>query len=382
VSCGILLRLLLAGAFIPMPVEAVGVAIDHKEVGCVEAGKFPSLEARFDPEPRVVRARVYFKPEGWPSWYWVPMKKEGESFYGVLPKPERKLARFDYYISVLDPFFVESRTPEYAPSVVSGANACGGSKVMAVGLAKVAQVIVSGTEGIAHAPLVPAGFASDGVAGGGAGAAAAGATVAVGGAGGASAAGATAATTAAAGGGIGTTVLVVAGGVAVAGGIAAVVATRGEGGDSGDATYSGEFAGIMTWTGGCTSDWRHAGTLRMELHNTSGGLGGSMAGADGTVTVVSTTCPPPPGHLEVGQNWIHGMPATPVTGSLAALGFNFSNSQPTTMNGTEQQVWTFSGSGTSETINGTLIKTDTFRDAGGSARSASVTMPVTLTRQR
>ena len=86
-----------------------------------------------------------------------------------------------------------------------------GSTTAAGGAAfgKAARVVVSGPEGVLDAPLVPAGFSTDGVV---AGAAA--------GSGGTGAVGAAGTGGAAAGGGISTTVLV-AGGVAVAGGAAA-----------------------------------------------------------------------------------------------------------------------------------------------------------------
>ena len=43
---------------------ADGIVIDHKEVGCVVAGSFPQLLARFDPAESVARARVAFRPVG------------------------------------------------------------------------------------------------------------------------------------------------------------------------------------------------------------------------------------------------------------------------------------------------------------------------------
>jgi hypothetical protein len=213
----------------PALASADALTIEHKEVGCVAAGKFPRFEARFDPANAVARARLHFKPEGWPHWYSVPMKQEGASFLGVLPKLDKKLEKFAYYISVVDRSFTESRTPEYAPGVVSGPAGCQQNKVLALGLRKAVQVIVSGPEGVLNAPLVPVGFSTDGVIAGVAGSGSAPTAAGASGAGataGAASGTAAAGGAAAAGGGISTALLVV-GGVAVAGGATALAVKSG-----------------------------------------------------------------------------------------------------------------------------------------------------------
>ena len=187
-----------------------GVNIDHTGVGCVVAGKFPRFDARLDPAASVARARLHFRPEGGPHWYFVDMKPEASLFRGILPKPQKTLHRFSYYIDVTDKAFHASRTAEFTLDVAAGPAACGRQKVLASSVAK-ARVLVHAPEGVAGAPALPPGFAGEGVV-----------TVS-------SAGVETAATTGAgAGGGLGTTALVV-GGVAVAAGAAAVVATSGEG---------------------------------------------------------------------------------------------------------------------------------------------------------
>jgi hypothetical protein len=139
-------------------------AIDHQEVGCVVAEKFALFRARFDPAESVARARVHFRAEGGPLWYYVEMKPQGDAFYGTLPKPRKTTKRIQYYIEVVDKAFAESRTPEYAPDVVEGAAACDMKKALA-GAAKAASVVVGGPAG---APLIPAGFASSGIVAAGA----------------------------------------------------------------------------------------------------------------------------------------------------------------------------------------------------------------------
>jgi hypothetical protein len=145
------------------PASAQAPVIDHQGVACVVAEKFALLSARFDPAESVARARVHFRAEGGPVWYYVEMKPQAGAFQGTLPKPRKSTKKIQYYIEVVDKAFAESRTAEYAPDVVDGAAACGMKKAMA-GVANAASVVVGGPAG---APLIPAGFASSGIVGAG-----------------------------------------------------------------------------------------------------------------------------------------------------------------------------------------------------------------------
>ena len=156
----VLSSIALSGA----PASAQAPAIDHQQVACVVAEKFALFSARFDPAESVARARVHFRAEGGPVWYYVEMKPQGGAFQGTLPKPRKTTKKIQYYIEVVDKAFAESRTPEYAPDVVDGAAACGVQKAMAA-VVNAASVVVSGPVG---APLIPAGFASSGIVAAGA----------------------------------------------------------------------------------------------------------------------------------------------------------------------------------------------------------------------
>ena len=95
--------------------RAEAPAIDHREVKCIVAGKFPRMDACFLPA-EVVQARVYFRSEGTATWYYVDMKRvAGQKGYadvnpapgyvsGVLPRPSKKLVgkRVDYYVEASD----------------------------------------------------------------------------------------------------------------------------------------------------------------------------------------------------------------------------------------------------------------------------------------
>src|SRR6478672_89844 len=76
------------------------VAIDHKAVGCIVVGKYPKMNACFTPAADLARSRVYFRPEGVASWYYVDMKSDQPCFAGVLPKPGKKLVgkKIEYYV--------------------------------------------------------------------------------------------------------------------------------------------------------------------------------------------------------------------------------------------------------------------------------------------
>ncbi len=80
----------LAAAALAAPsVHAQGVAIDHKAVGCIVAGKFPKMNACFSPAAQFAKGRVYFREQATPTWYYVEMKSDAPCHSGVLPKPSR-----------------------------------------------------------------------------------------------------------------------------------------------------------------------------------------------------------------------------------------------------------------------------------------------------
>jgi hypothetical protein len=118
---------LVAVASVPVVASAQsGLAIDHKAVECIVQGKFPKMNSCFAPAADVARARVYFRPEGVESWYYVDMKSDAPCLAGVLPRPRKELVgkHINYYVQVTDKSFNESRTSEYNPIVVNGESEC------------------------------------------------------------------------------------------------------------------------------------------------------------------------------------------------------------------------------------------------------------------
>jgi hypothetical protein len=131
-----------------------GIAIDHKDVSCIVVGKYPKMNACFAPNSDVARARVYFRPEGNPNWYYVEMKADAPCMAGVLPKPRKELLNkhVDYYVHVTDKKFTEARTLEYNPIVVSAESDCKNKPVAPYVTNAAVQVF----------PGLPAGFAVGG----------------------------------------------------------------------------------------------------------------------------------------------------------------------------------------------------------------------------
>ena len=140
------LVLLVYGAATARP-EAV--AIDHKAVGCIVVGKYPKMNACFTPTADLARSRVYFRPEGVPSWYYVEMKSDQPCFTGTLPKPGKKLVgkKIEYYVEAQNKAFEPARTAEFDPIVVKSTQECKKNVPVAHGGCPLAPRTVRSTRG-------------------------------------------------------------------------------------------------------------------------------------------------------------------------------------------------------------------------------------------
>jgi len=152
---GRLVGLVLA-VLTPAIAHSQGLEIDHKAVGCIVVGKYPKMNACFTPAASLARSRVYFRPEGTPSWYYVDMKSDQPCLSGTLPRPGKKLVgkKVEYYLEAQDKAFTPSRTAEYAPIVVRSAQECKKN-------VPVAPFLNNAT--VAVFPSVPAGFVGGGI---------------------------------------------------------------------------------------------------------------------------------------------------------------------------------------------------------------------------
>lgn len=331
-------------------VGAQPVTIEHQPVGCAAAEKFPRLQARFTPAETVATARVVFQGQT-ADWYSVTMKPEGTVFVGVLPKPQKSLKTFRYYIEVTDKALGSNRTADYTASVIDSSGACQGKTIAeALGTASVVLQVPAG------AAALPAGFASTGVAV--AGSAAGTGSVAGG-------------TGAAGGGGLSGTTLAVVGGVAAGG---ALVATQVGGGE---ATYAGPFqiGTVLTRLGSgntsqviCSAPVDIVGTLRIEdrgggnghlfadwTERSSGGGNCALSQADRVDNDISLDTP---GNIQYTRSF-----SVPVqTGSVTRV-LSFSGAlRGDTILGTWTMSW---GARTTPAANGAFI-TDAYPPTGAS----------------
>src|SRR6476646_5887908 len=147
---------LILATLTPTIALSQGLEIDHKAVGCIVVGKYPKMNACFTPTASFARGRVYFRPEGTPTWYYVDMKSDQPCLTGILPRPGKQLVgkHVEYYLEAQNKSFVPSRTAEYAPIVVRSAQEC--KKEVPV-----APFLNNAT--VAVFPSVPAGFVGGGI---------------------------------------------------------------------------------------------------------------------------------------------------------------------------------------------------------------------------
>ena len=129
------------------------LTVKTDDVQCVPEGRFPEITACFEPASKLARARLYFRADRTPHWYFVEMRPKDPCHVGVLPRPKRAAERIVYYVEGLDTSFGVSRSAERSAAVRNRIECA------AAALDK-ATVVVGALGG---APLVPAGFATAGV---------------------------------------------------------------------------------------------------------------------------------------------------------------------------------------------------------------------------
>lgn len=117
--------------------------------GCFVAAGFPVLRALIEPADSVERASMLFRPEGYALWYQVPMRRSGEGFLAVLPKPRPSAQRIHYVVEAVAPGHPRARGQQLSAPVVEQAAQCAGAPAEAVESAAVAVRVPDG------APLVP-----------------------------------------------------------------------------------------------------------------------------------------------------------------------------------------------------------------------------------
>jgi hypothetical protein len=294
-----------------------GIAIEHKPVACLVAGRYPAIDAGIEPRGSVARARVLFRAEGTADWYFVEMKPEKGLFRGTLPRPLKTTKKIEYYLEAVDRGLQERRTADYAPLVVGGANECPNKMLTAAVLTSAKIALGALGPGVT---ALPAGFSGLGVIGG-----------AVTGSAGV-AAGSTAAGGSAGGGGLSAGALAGIGGAAAAAAAAVVVSQKGD--DANDrtttstttTTYSGAFNGRMTLVGGsgaitCAHATDLNGNVTIGLVRSSDGSVSGTFNITGSTVVTSTNGDPRACSLAIGENVGIGSNNGPINGTAGSIVF-------------------------------------------------------------
>jgi hypothetical protein len=177
----------VSGKVASASIEVSAVALSSQEAGpagtakitydaadCITEGEFTLVEAIFEPLSSVVNGRLYFQSNLSPEWFYTEFEKiepqvpGGPTHRAFIPKVNQDggIQTINYYLQVTSTDFAETKSPEKAVKVVSGATECQG-KLAPIGTPEGAVSVLSAS-GAAAGTL--AGFG--GVAGVGLGAAA------------------------------------------------------------------------------------------------------------------------------------------------------------------------------------------------------------------
>ena len=190
-------RLGLGGLLLSLGGEAMAQGepvIGHQADDCWPEDQFPELAAAIQPGEEILKAKVYFRSDKYPDFYYVEMviKSSTENFLAILPKPGPETERVIYYLEAIDSTFNGARTEEYDPEVEdpckrrAPAAHTGADPGIVVGATKAgATAIPPGFQAVGIAGFITAAGVSTGVGGGlgiGTAVAVAGVAAAVGGA--------------------------------------------------------------------------------------------------------------------------------------------------------------------------------------------------------
>jgi hypothetical protein len=132
--------------------------LEHTPVACVPTDRYTRISARAGAPVAGAELQFRLGPDG--DWYAVRMTAQGETWSGVLPRPQPRLERFEYRLAVTDARAAVSYSDAYAVAV----GACAGDG--AESAAEVAEpIVVRVPAGAPVVPPVPAGFSPAGVVG-------------------------------------------------------------------------------------------------------------------------------------------------------------------------------------------------------------------------
>jgi len=136
--------------------------ITHTELECLRKDMFPLLHAGIEPENRVQVARVYFRSDKYPDFYYVEMQATPKDFEAILPKPSPETERIIYYIEVLDKALNSNRSEDCDP-IVGDDDTCKRKPAGDYFKGKDPGIIVGATK--AGLSAIPPGFSTAGIGG-------------------------------------------------------------------------------------------------------------------------------------------------------------------------------------------------------------------------
>lgn len=149
----------LALAFAFAPSLGAAPSIVHSGLECIAPSRFAVVLSGIDPESEIQTAKVYFRSELYPDFYYVVMKLEGERFVGILPQAAPSTPRVIYYLEAVDQAFDSVRSEEFAPVV----GECDDDPALAYLAGGTPEIVVGATT--AGAATLPPGFAAAGIVG-------------------------------------------------------------------------------------------------------------------------------------------------------------------------------------------------------------------------
>ena len=168
----------LGGLLLSLGAEATAQGepvIGHQADDCWPEDQFPELSAGIQPGEEILTAKVYFRSDKYPDFYYVEMtiKPSAGNFLAILPKPGPETERVIYYLEAIDSTFNGARTEEYDPEVedpckrrAPGAYT-GANPSIVVGATKAgAAAIPPGFQAVGIAGFITAAGVSTGVGGG------------------------------------------------------------------------------------------------------------------------------------------------------------------------------------------------------------------------
>jgi len=146
-----------------LPAAAQAPLITGAEKQCVLRVPYPLFDALVEPAGNVEVARIYFRAQQHPDYYWVKMEPGATGFEAIIPAPSAETEAIVYYVEAVSKGFDSGRTDEFTVRVIDDEGDCDGEVVALYTGPEPTIVVVGSTAGAA---AIPPGFAGAGIAGG------------------------------------------------------------------------------------------------------------------------------------------------------------------------------------------------------------------------